>query len=148
MAIAAIVLLAAWLRVPYVTRGLPYFYEMDEAHHFQRTVQMVKEGSFDPKYFNKPSLHFYLRMPVVAVSFIVAARAGEIRRVDELATRKLGDTGGWAFTASHPRIAVWSRAFGVYLPVMRIVRPPCDRTAARAASAPSTARVGGTAIAG
>lgn len=76
--IAAVVLLAAWLRVPYVTRGMPFFYEQDEAHHFHRTVQMVKDGSFDPKYFNKPSLHFYLRMPVVAAAFIAAARDGEI----------------------------------------------------------------------
>lgn len=128
VAVAGIVLLAAWLRVPYVTRGMPFFYEQDEAHHFHRTVQMVKDGSFDPKYFNKPSFHFYLRMPVVAVSFIAAARAGEIRRVDELVTRRFGDSGAWAFTASHPRVAVWNRGFGVVLgllvllPVFAIAR--------------------------
>jgi hypothetical protein len=124
----AVVLLAAWLRVPYVSRGMPFFYEQDEAHHFHRTVQMVKDGSFDPKYFNKPSLHFYLRMPVVAAAFIAAAKDGEIRRVDELVTRRAGERGGWAFTASHPRVAVWSRAFGValgllvLLPVFAITR--------------------------
>jgi 4-amino-4-deoxy-L-arabinose transferase-like glycosyltransferase len=127
-AMAAIVLLATWLRVPYVTRGMPFFYEQDEAHHFHRTVQMVKDGSFDPKYFNKPSFHFYLRMPVVAASFIAAARAGEIRRVDELVTRRFGQSGAWAFTASHPRVAMWNRAFGValgllvLLPVFAIAR--------------------------
>jgi hypothetical protein len=122
------VLLAAWLRVPYVTRGMPFFYEQDEAHHFHRTVQMVKDGSFHPKYFNKPSLHFYLRMPVVAAAFIAAAKDGEIRRVDELVTRRAGERGGWAFTASHPRVAVWNRTFGValgllvLLPVFAIAR--------------------------
>ncbi|NDC38077.1 MAG: hypothetical protein EBZ48_08485 [Proteobacteria bacterium] len=58
---------AAWLRVPFIRSGMPYFYNEDEAHHYNRVVNMVKRGEFNPHYFLKPSLHFYLRMPVVAV---------------------------------------------------------------------------------
>jgi hypothetical protein len=110
-----ILFVAAWLRLPFITAGVPFFSLEDEAHHFQRTVHMVKTGSFNPEYFNKPSLHFYLRMPVVAAAFVSAVKAGEIRRVDQMVTRSSAPRGGWAFTVSHPRILIWNRAFGVLL---------------------------------
>ena len=110
--LALVLCIAAWLRVPFITSGLPFFALEDEAHHFQRTVEMVKTGSFNPEYFNKPSLHFYLRMPVVAAAFVSAVKAGEIRRVDQMVTRSPAPRGGWAFTVSHPRILVWNRALG------------------------------------
>ena len=65
--------IAAWLRFPFINSGMPYFYDEDEAHHHNRVVNMVKRGEFNPNYFLKPSLHFYLRMPVVAVSFLAFA---------------------------------------------------------------------------
>ena len=105
---------------PFITSGLPFMALEDEAHHFQRTVQMVKTGSFNPEYFNKPSLHFYLRMPVVAAAFVSAVKAGEIRRVDQMVTRSPAPRGGWAFTVSHPRILVWNRAFGVVLGLLGV----------------------------
>ena len=71
--------LAVWVRAPYVSKDLPYFYNEDEAHHFNRVVNMVKSGSFDPEYFHKPSLNFYLRMPVVAASFLWEVSKGRIR---------------------------------------------------------------------
>jgi hypothetical protein len=113
LALLLVLLLAAWLRAPQVTAGLPFIYLEDEAHHFQRTVEMVKRGTYDPGYFNKPSLHFYLRMPVVAASFLSAARAGEVKRLQEVVTRS--PRGGWSYTASHPRLLAWNRAFGVLL---------------------------------
>jgi hypothetical protein len=113
LALVLVLLLAAWLRAPFVTAGLPFFYLEDEAHHFQRTVEMVKRGTYDPGYFNKPSLHFYLRMPVVAASYLAAARAGEVKRLQEVVTRS--PRGGWSLTLSHPRLLAWNRAFGVLL---------------------------------
>jgi hypothetical protein len=121
LALGVVLLVGAALRAPHASRGLPFFYLEDEAHHFQRTVQMVKDGSFDPEYFNKPSFHFYLRMPVVAASFISAAKAGEIRRVSELVTRSQVPGGGWAYVASHERIALWNRVFGVGLGLASLV---------------------------
>ncbi len=118
--LALVLLVAAWLRAPFITAGVPFFSLEDEAHHFQRTVQMVKTGSFNPEYFNKPSFHFYLRMPVVAAAFVSAVKAGEIRRVDQMVTRSTAPRGGWAFTVSHPRILLWNRAFGVVLGLLAV----------------------------
>lgn len=107
--------LFVWLRLPSINEGMPYFYNEDEAHHFNRTVNMVKSGQFNPKYFHKPSLHFYLRMPVVAASFLWSVSKGEIRSVTEIVTQSKEGVGGYAFSASHPRIVKWNRAFSVSL---------------------------------
>ncbi|NLF25016.1 MAG: phospholipid carrier-dependent glycosyltransferase, partial [Deltaproteobacteria bacterium] len=106
-------LLALWLRLPFIGAGMPYFYDEDEAHHFNRTVEMVKKGEFNPNYFHKPSLHFYLRMPVVAVAFLWTVRNGQIRSVQDIQTRDPYGLGGYAFTASHPGIVKWNRALSV-----------------------------------
>ena len=66
---------------------MPYFYQEDEGHHFNRLVEMVKNGDFNPHYFNKPSLHFYLRMPAIAGSFLWSARANEIESIQDIVTR-------------------------------------------------------------
>ena len=118
--LVAVLLVAFWLRAPFVSANLPFIYDEDEAHHFQRLVEMVKTGSYNPRYFNKPSLHFYLRMPVVAASFISAVKHGELRSVRELVTR-VPETGGWAATASHARILAWNRGFGVALGLLAVV---------------------------
>lgn len=74
---------------------------------------MVKRGDFDPQYFHKPSLHFYLRMPVVAASFLWSVKKGEIRAVREIKTRDPHGLAGYAFSASHPRIVKWNRTLSV-----------------------------------
>lgn len=111
--LAVALVVALWLRFPAINYGLPYFYEEDEAHHFNRTVEMVKSGDFNPRYFHKPSLHFYLRMPLVALGFVSSVRKGEIRSVKEIRTRDPQGIGGYAFSASHPRIVKFNRALSV-----------------------------------
>jgi hypothetical protein len=104
-----ILLLALFLRVPFLQGGLPYFYQEDEGHHFNRTIEMLKSGDLNPHYFHKPSLHFYIRLPFAAVGFLDAVRSGEIRSVKEIKTRDPAGLAGYSFTASHPRIVVWTR---------------------------------------
>lgn len=116
-----ICLLALWLRIPGICAGLPYFYAEDEAHHFNRTVEMVKEGRYDPQYFHKPSLHFYLRMPVVALSYLWAAKRGQLTSIKDIETRNSFGLAGYAFTASHPGIVKWNRAFSVALSLLTII---------------------------
>jgi len=98
-----------------VGEGLPFFYREDEAHHFNRLAEMAKSGSFDPVYFHKPSLHFYLRMPVFGASFLWTVKKGAIRSVQEGGTRDDYGVGDYAFSASHPGIVKWSRSFTVLL---------------------------------
>lgn len=114
------VLCALLIRAPWISSGLPFFYSEDEAHHFNRVAEMVKEGRWDPQYFHKPSLHFYLRMPVVAVAFLWNVREGHIRSVKEIRTRDGYGIAGYNFTASHPGIVKWNRALSVLLSVAAV----------------------------
>src|SRR3990167_1306941 len=113
--IAFVLLLALWLRLPFVSRDLPYFAREDEAHHFNRVVNMVKSGDFNPHYFHKPSLHFYLRMPVVALSFLWNVSEGHIRSVEDIRTGDPFGLNGYAFAVSHPGIVKWNRSFSVLI---------------------------------
>lgn len=102
-----------WLWWPRVEYGLPYFYEEDEAHHFNRTVEMVKSGELDPHYFHKPSLHFYLRIPAIALSFLNEVRKGRAKKVEDIVTRDPAGVGGYAFSTSHPGIVKTARLVSV-----------------------------------
>jgi len=104
-----ILLLAAWLRLPAITTGLPFFYHEDEAHHFNRVVRMVKEGRLDPEYFHKPSLHFYLRMPAVLAGYLWSRYRGEARSLEDIASADRFGLGRYTFSASHPPVAVAAR---------------------------------------
>lgn len=106
-------LISLWAWWPAVQGGLPYFYNEDEAHHFNRTVNMVKRGDFNPHYFLKPSLHFYLRMPLVATSFIWEVRQGRARTLDDIVTADPHGIGGYALSASHPTMVKASRLLSV-----------------------------------
>ena len=79
--LALILLLALALRLPMLGADLPYFYDEDEQHHFNRTVEMVQRGDFNPHYFRKPSLHFYLRMPFVAAGFLWTVKGGHAKEL-------------------------------------------------------------------
>ena len=120
LGLAAIVLFALWLRLPFISTGLPYFYHEDEGHHFNRTVEMVKRGEWNPEYFHKPSLHFYLRIPVVALSFLHSVREGHIRSIREIRTRDSYGLAGYSFTASHPGIVKWNRALSVLFSLLLV----------------------------
>ena len=77
--ILALLVGAFYLRFPTINQGMPYFYDEDEAHHFNRTMNMAKSGDYNPHYFHKPSLHFYLRMPVVFGAYLWAKQHGYLK---------------------------------------------------------------------
>ena len=122
------------LRAPQVGADLPYLYDHDEAPHVNRLVRMVQEGRYDPQYFRKPTLHFYLRMPAVAAGFLQSAQAGEILSIQEVVTANHSVRGEVARTVSHPRIVMWARSVTTvlslllilltYLIARRVARPP------------------------
>jgi hypothetical protein len=104
--VAMIILVAA---SPLVTSNSRYFYHEDDAHHFNHTVEMAREGRLNPHYFNKPALHFYLRMPIVYASAIWEKSQGRLTSLKEIRTRNPYGVGDYAFTPSHPNILLWSR---------------------------------------
>ncbi len=116
-----ILVFGAWLRYPRIGEGLPFFYREDEAHHFNRLLDMAKSGDLNPHYFHKPSLHFYLRLPVVAAGFLWGVREGHIRSIQEVTTRDPFGVADYAFSTSHPGIVKWNRAFSVVLSLLLVV---------------------------
>jgi Dolichyl-phosphate-mannose-protein mannosyltransferase len=107
-----------WLRFPTLNEGEPFFYHEDEAHHFNRIVTMVQKASFNPEYFHKPSLHFYLRMPAVLIGYYFSKRAGEINSINEIKTRNRYGLARYSFSWSHPKV-VWAvRAVSLLLTML------------------------------
>lgn len=106
---------AFWLFRPNLYYGLPFLYFEDEGHHFNRTVEMYKTGDYNPHYFHKPSLHFYLRQPAVAVAVNILKARGEIQSADDIRTKDHFGLAGWAFTSSHPLVVVATRAVSLGL---------------------------------
>ena len=56
-------LFATYLRLSYITYGLPYLYNGDEMINFRIIQSMLARRSLDPEFFNYPSLLFYLNLP-------------------------------------------------------------------------------------
>jgi hypothetical protein len=117
----ALILISFLVRFQEVSKGLPYFYDEDEAHHFNRVVSMVQRGTFDPEYFHKPSLHFYLRMPVVAASFLWNVKEGHLKSINDIVIKNKEGVGGYSFSASHPGIVKWNRMLSLVLSLAAII---------------------------
>lgn len=106
---------------PLIVSNTKYFYHEDDAHHFNRTVEMAARGDLNPYYFNKPALHFYLRIPVVYLAVWYQRQADRTTTVREIRTRDPYGLAGYAYTPSHPRIlaalrlesAAWSALMAV-----------------------------------
>jgi len=114
-------LLALLLRLPRIDEGIPYFYDQDEAHHYNRIISMTKEGRFNPQYFLKPSFHFYLRMPVVKLAALESKMRGEIKSFADLKTYDRYGLAKYLMSASPPRVLERSRAFSVLLSLLIVV---------------------------
>ncbi len=119
--LACCLLVALALRGPLVAAHSRYFYHEDDAHHFNRTVEMAQRGELHPHYFNKPALHFYLRMPVVYASGAWMRLTGEASGIQAIKTRDPQGLAGYAFTASHPTVLAWSRSFSVAISLGLVV---------------------------
>ena len=116
-----IILLAFILRFPFVKAGLPYFQNEDEMHHFNRTIKMMQEGTFNPEYFLKPSLHFYLRIPVTATAFIWNVKKGNIQKLSDIKISNNYGLSNYSSIASHPGIVKWNRMFSLILSVLTLI---------------------------
>jgi hypothetical protein len=113
--IALLFITALVIYRPIITSGLPYIYDEDEAHHYNRIVRMVQSGDFNPHYFLKPSLHLYMRMPVVAGAFLSEVRAGRAKTLKDIKTKDDFGIGRYSFSVSHPQMLIWNRCFSLLL---------------------------------
>jgi len=75
---------------------------------------MAKNHTLNPNYFNKPALHFYLRMPVVYASALWERLHGRLAALREIRTRDPYGVSDYAFTPSHPNILIWNRWLSVF----------------------------------
>jgi hypothetical protein len=109
------------LRWPTLKEGKPFFYHEDEAHHFNRTVEMVKRGTLNPEYFHKPSLHFYLRMPAVLLGSWLADASFDVESVQKIRTKDHYGLARYAFSWSHPLVVYAVRGVSLVLTMLTIL---------------------------
>ena len=67
VALAAIVVAGALLRLHHLDHGLPYVYHPDEAFHFTSRAMQMFGGDLNPHYFQNPSAFTYLVYGVLRV---------------------------------------------------------------------------------
>ena len=105
-AVCLIIVLGFYLRIVYLTYGLPYVPNGDEAINFNVLNGMVQNGDFNPGFFRYPSLLFNLNLPgQYALDHLV----GPISNVDVQAI-------GTGFL-DHEAALILARATGVFLGV-------------------------------
>lgn len=79
----AILIVAAAVRLPALTAGLPYISYVDEGHALHPVVHMLAEGTWEPRSYAYPSLPLYLMaLAAAAYSPVYAAAHGHPLRDD------------------------------------------------------------------
>ncbi len=71
-----ILLIAALLRAWGISFGLPFLYHPDEPTYVSIAQRMFKTGDFNPRFFNYPSLFFYLNALAYVPFYLVGKLAG------------------------------------------------------------------------
>jgi len=141
--VAILVLVNLGLSWPLVKANSNYFYQEDDAHHFNRVIEMAQRRDLNPRYFNKPALHFYLRMPIVYASAAWEEFRGRLGSLAEVRTRSPYGLATYALSASHPAVVVWSRLESV---VWNALLAVLVFTMLRAAALPTWVGLAGAAI--
>ena len=77
IALAAVLLSAAVLRLWGVGRGIPYAVQIDEPEIVERAFNMMRSGSLHPHFFDYPGLSLYIQLVVSIARFVAGAISGE-----------------------------------------------------------------------
>ncbi len=77
IALAAVLLSAAVLRLWGVSRGIPYAVQIDEPEIVERAFNMMRSGSLHPHFFDYPGLSLYIQLVVSIARFVAGAISGE-----------------------------------------------------------------------
>src|SRR5690606_36429336 len=81
----------------------------------------TKESRLNPEYFHKPSLHFYLRMPVTYLALKIAEKRGVIRGYEEVVTSDPFGLARYAFSASPIESAIANRLLSMLLSLFTVL---------------------------
>ncbi len=84
IALGAVTLVAAAVRVFGAGFGLPYLDHPDEPAVADRAIAILQTGDFNPHYFVYPNLYTYLEAGVFAVHFLLLVSSGVIERLDQI----------------------------------------------------------------
>ena len=95
---------------------------------------MAQRKSLNPYYFNKPALHFYLRMPIVYGTLVFERLMGKHTSLNDIRTRDPYGLAGYSFTPSHPQFVhavrlssiIWNTLIAcvVYITVTSLLGAP------------------------
>jgi hypothetical protein len=77
VALAGVLVVAAGLRLTAIGSGIPYALGPDEPAIVDHVVQMLRDGSLRPPFFDYPGLVFYLHLPVAGLRFLAGVASGE-----------------------------------------------------------------------
>lgn len=82
--LVGIVLLAFWLRFAAIGWGLPYTDHPDEPAAVNRVLGMLRRNDWNPRFFGKPSLHYYILRLTLAAQVRYGIATGQYRSIDDL----------------------------------------------------------------
>ncbi len=84
LAIVAILLLGAALRLLEIGDGVPYTVGVDEPEIIERSVRMMKTADFNPHFYDYPGFTFYFHTAVASARFLTGAMAGRWVSLDSV----------------------------------------------------------------
>ncbi|MCS6893624.1 MAG: glycosyltransferase family 39 protein [Deltaproteobacteria bacterium] len=99
----------------YISCGQPYIYDMDEQKHQAILLNMMKQGAWDPDYYQKPALHFYLRLPVTMATYFYLLFRGELRHFDQIKFHDSFNRGSFSCASNPPEILLVNRFLSLLL---------------------------------
>jgi 4-amino-4-deoxy-L-arabinose transferase-like glycosyltransferase len=107
-AVGALVLLAFGLRIYAVRWGLPYTEHPDEPSAANTVLRMIRRGDWNPHFFEKPSLYYYMLRLVFAAHLRYGFATGLYKSLADLPA-----TTDRYLTA--PELFVWGRMLSIIL---------------------------------
>lgn len=113
--IILILVFSLLLNVKLISYELPFFSDEDEAHHHNRQVEMLKTQDLNPRYFLKPSLNFYSRLPALYSGYLLAKSRGELNNLEEIKTKDKYGIAGYSFVANPVELIKSNRFFSVLI---------------------------------
>ncbi len=88
---------------------------MDEQRHQKELIEMIKQGRWNPEYFNKPALHFYMRMIPTIISYFSLVFLGKLKSFDNIVTSSPYVRGELSCSSNPPEILLVNRFFSFFL---------------------------------
>src|SRR6266511_4631749 len=113
-AVVAIALLAFGLRVYAIGWGLPYTDHPDEPSAANKVLNMIRRGDWNPRFFEKPSLYYYMLRLVFAAHLRYGFATGLYKSMADLPRTT-------DIYLTTPQLFVWGRMLSVVLGTATVV---------------------------